>query len=182
MQHGGGLGDGEAPKEAQLHDATFAFIERGKRGQRVVERDYVCPRCCCHVGDLVERETDRVDAAFQLSTGRRHVDDWSHADDVTLMGAFGGRRRGWALVGARLDWVSRINTEGKGTYAYDKVASIVGSDLALFVQIEHIAIPQLHGGKTGHLRVTHVMRCESGSCGLSLGTLTRSWRPLRRLA
>jgi hypothetical protein len=88
---------------------------------------------------------------------------WSHAEDVTLMGAWGGKERGWALVGARLDWVSKSNTAGTGTYAYDEVASIVGSDLALFVQIEHIAIPHLSGGATSHLRVTHVMRCEGAS-------------------
>jgi hypothetical protein len=88
---------------------------------------------------------------------------WSHADDVTLMGAWGGRERGWTLVGTRLDWVSKSNTGGKGTYAYDEVASIVGSDLALFVQIEHIATPNIAGGATQHLRVTHVMRCEGAS-------------------
>ena len=46
---------------------------------------------------------------------------WSHAEDVTLMGAWGGRERGWALVGARLDWVSKSNTEGKGTYDDEEV-------------------------------------------------------------
>src|SRR6476660_1600572 len=88
---------------------------------------------------------------------------WSHADDVTLMGAWGGHERGWAAVGARLDWVSKSNTGGQGTYDYKEVASIVGSDLALFVQIEHIATPNIDGGATKHLRVTHVMRCESAS-------------------
>jgi len=88
---------------------------------------------------------------------------WSHAEDVTLMGAWGGKERGWALVGARLDWVSKANTEGTGTFAYDEVASIVGSDLALFVQIEHIAVPFLNGGAASPLRVTHVMRCEDAS-------------------
>ena len=88
---------------------------------------------------------------------------WSHAEDVTLMGAWGGKERGWAAVGARLDWVSKSNTEGKGTYTYDEVASIVGSDLALFVQIEHIAAGNLNAGATSHLRVTHVMRCEGAS-------------------
>jgi hypothetical protein len=88
---------------------------------------------------------------------------WSHAEDVTLMGAWGGHERGWALVGARLDWVSKTNTEGKGTYAYKEVASIVGSDLALFVQIEHITVPHMNGGATSDLRVTHVMRCEGAS-------------------
>ena len=88
---------------------------------------------------------------------------WSHSDDVTLMGAFGGHERGWAAVGARLDWVSKSNTKGGGTYAYDEVASIVGTDLALFVQIEHFTNPSLYAGATSHLRVTHVMRCEGAS-------------------
>jgi hypothetical protein len=88
---------------------------------------------------------------------------WSHTEDVTLMGAWGGKERGWALVGARLEWVSKSNTAGTGTFAYDEVASIIGSDLALFVQIEHIAVPHLNGGATSHLRVTHVMRCENAS-------------------
>ena len=70
---------------------------------------------------------------------------------------------GGPLVGARLDWVSKSNTGGKGTFAYDEVASIVGSDLALFVEIEHIATPNVDGGATKHLRVTHVMRCEGAS-------------------
>ena len=38
---------------------------------------------------------------------------WSHTGDVTLMGAWGGHERGWALVGARLDWVSKSNASGK---------------------------------------------------------------------
>jgi hypothetical protein len=29
---------------------------------------------------------------------------WSHADEVTIMGAFGGFARGWENVAQRLDW------------------------------------------------------------------------------
>ena len=65
---------------------------------------------------------------------------WSHADDITLMGAWGGYERGWSLIAPRLDWVSKQNTEG--TYSYDEISAIVGSDLALFVQIEHLAKPR----------------------------------------
>lgn len=83
---------------------------------------------------------------------------WSHADDVTLMGAWGGYERGWSLVGPRLEWVSKQSTEG--TYTYDEISSILGSDLALFVQIEHFASPNRDGGAPAHLRVTHVTRCE----------------------
>jgi hypothetical protein len=83
---------------------------------------------------------------------------WSHSDDVTLMGAWGGYERGWSKVGSRLEWVSK--SAANGTYSYDEVSSIVGSDLALLVQIEHIAIPNLENGAPSHLRVTHAMRCE----------------------
>lgn len=31
---------------------------------------------------------------------------WSHADDVTLCGGFGGVARGWENVTSRLNWVS----------------------------------------------------------------------------
>ena len=74
---------------------------------------------------------------------------WSHADDVTLMGAWGGYVRGGSLVGPRLEWVSKQSTEG--TYSYDEIASILGSDLALFVQIERFASPNMYGGAPSRL-------------------------------
>ena len=57
----------------------------------------------------------------------------------------------------------RATLEEAESYSHDEVSSIVGSDLALFVQIEHIALPHLNAGATHHLRVTHVMRCEGAS-------------------
>jgi hypothetical protein len=83
---------------------------------------------------------------------------WSHADDVTLMGAWGGHERGWSLVGPRLEWVSKQSTEG--TYSYSEISTILGTDLASFVQIERFAIPNIDGGAPASLRVSHVMRCE----------------------
>jgi hypothetical protein len=65
------------------------------------------------------------------------------------------------MVGPRLEWVSK--SAANGTYSYDEVSSIVGADLALFVQIEHIAIPNLDSGAPNHLRVTHAMRCEGSN-------------------
>jgi hypothetical protein len=37
---------------------------------------------------------------------------WSHADDVTLCGAFGRVERGWENVAARLDWASSKYSDG----------------------------------------------------------------------
>ena len=37
---------------------------------------------------------------------------WSHADDVTLCGGFGGVERGWQNVTDRLSWVSKKYSDG----------------------------------------------------------------------
>ena len=37
---------------------------------------------------------------------------WSHSDDVTLCGGFGGVERGWQNVTNRLAWVSAKYTQG----------------------------------------------------------------------
>jgi len=61
---------------------------------------------------------------------------WSHADDVVIMGAFGGHERGWEQVRARLDWAA------KGIAATDRCAenivTTVGEDLAFTVDLEHM--------------------------------------------
>lgn len=58
---------------------------------------------------------------------------WSHADDVVIMGAFGGYERGWEQVGARLDWAA------KGIASTDRhvenVVTVVGDDLAYTVDL-----------------------------------------------
>ena len=46
------------------------------------------------LGDLVEGRPEPFKAL------------WSHADDVVIMGAFGGYERGWEQVSARLDWAA----------------------------------------------------------------------------
>jgi hypothetical protein len=37
---------------------------------------------------------------------------FSHRDDVTILGAFGGFEQGWDLVGPRLDWASSQFRDG----------------------------------------------------------------------
>jgi hypothetical protein len=61
---------------------------------------------------------------------------WSHADDVVIMGAFGGYERGWEQVSQRLDWAAA------GIKATDRVpenvVTVVGHDLAYTVDLEHM--------------------------------------------
>src|ERR687898_3098504 len=62
---------------------------------------------------------------------------WSHADDVTLCGGFGGRVEcGWENVAARLDWAS--SKYSGGTPSTEKISGMVGTVFAYTVQTELI--------------------------------------------
>ena len=56
---------------------------------------------------------------------------WSHADDVTLCGGFGGVERGWQNVTARLNWVSAKYLDG--TRTREEISGMVGADFAYLV-------------------------------------------------
>jgi hypothetical protein len=61
---------------------------------------------------------------------------WSHADDVVIMGAFGGYERGWAQVSARLDWAAKgIASTNRSV---ENVVTVVSDDLAYTVDLEHM--------------------------------------------
>ena len=62
---------------------------------------------------------------------------WSHTDDVTLIGGLGGVvERGWAKVGARLDWASSNYAEGDRSNQI--VSRSVTGDVAYLVRKEII--------------------------------------------
>jgi ketosteroid isomerase-like protein len=105
-------------------------------------------RCQEALGELVEGRPEPFKAL------------WSHADDVVIMGAFGGYERGWQEVSARLDWAA------KGIKATDRVAenvvTVVRADVAYTVDLEHMT---RHSGdlpKPRTLRCTQVYRREDG--------------------
>jgi ketosteroid isomerase-like protein len=86
---------------------------------------------------------------------------WSHADDVTLCGAFGRVERGWENVAARLDWASSKYSDG--IRSRDEICRAVGADFAYIVQTE--LIRSRLAGRTEYssqeLRVTMVFRREA---------------------
>jgi ketosteroid isomerase-like protein len=115
-----------------------------------VDADWDRFRVACQqaLGDLVEGRPEPFKAL------------WSRADDVVIMGAFGGHERGWERVSARLGWASA------GIKATDRivenVVTVVGDDLAYTVDLEHMT---RHAG--GHpqprtLRCTQAYRREAG--------------------
>ena len=85
---------------------------------------------------------------------------WSHADDVAIMGAFGGHERGWQAVSERLDWAA------KGIKSTDRVAenvvTVVGNDLAYTVDLEHMTRQVGDRPQPRTLRCTQIYRREDG--------------------
>jgi len=86
---------------------------------------------------------------------------YSHLDDVTVLGGFGGFERGWKEVGPRLDWAASHFSDGR--FQQEEVSTIVGSDLAMTVTIERYTV-RIGGAATEtseELRVTQVFRREA---------------------
>src|SRR5215468_2316570 len=85
---------------------------------------------------------------------------WSHSDDVSICGAFGGVESGWDKVASRLDWASSQFSEG--TRSREEIKSAVGAEFAYSVQSEHIRfrVPGRTEASTLDLRVTMVFRRE----------------------
>ena len=87
---------------------------------------------------------------------------WSHADDVTLCGGFGGRVEcGWENVGARLDWASSKYSDG--SRSTEAISGRVSADFAYIVQKELIrfCVAGRTERSTLELRVTMVFRREA---------------------
>ncbi len=86
---------------------------------------------------------------------------YSHRDDVTVMGGFGGVERGWAEVGPRLAWAAS-HFHG-GTYSQQVVGLTVGQDVACLVSLERWSRTAPQGGQplpALDLRVTQTFRLE----------------------
>ena len=87
---------------------------------------------------------------------------YSHRDDVTVMGGFGGFEHGWAEVGPRLAWAA-LQFHG-GDYYQQDISATVGTDVACLVSLERWA----RNGQDGRpepvmeLRVTQAFRLEEG--------------------
>ena len=85
---------------------------------------------------------------------------WSHADDVVIMGAFGGYERGWPQVSARLDWAAKgINASDRVS---ENVVTAVGNDVAYTVDLERMTRHTGDQPQPRTLRCTQVYRREDG--------------------
>jgi ketosteroid isomerase-like protein len=116
---------------------------------------------------LVDNDWDRFASVCQQALGELVEGRpepfkalWSHADDVVIMGAFGGYERGWQQVSARLDWAAKgIKSTRRSA---ENVLTVVSGDLAYTVDLEHMT---RHAGDQlmpRTLRCTQVYRREDG--------------------
>ena len=87
---------------------------------------------------------------------------FSHGEDVTVLGGFGGFEHGWKEVGPRLDWAA--SHFAGGSYGQETLSATVGSDVACLVSLERwsYATPQAPAETLLELRVTQVFRREEG--------------------
>ena len=120
--------------------------------------DRFVSRCQQALGELVEGRPESFKAL------------WSHADDVAIMGAFGGYELGWEQVSARLDWAA------KGIRSTDRVAenvvTVVGNDLAYTVDLEHMARHAGDHPQPRTLRCTQATAARTASGRSCYATLT----------
>ncbi len=88
---------------------------------------------------------------------------WSHADDVSIFGAWGAYEKGWEQVGPRLDWAAARFHEGHVTI--EPLTMGTSSDLAYTVCIEKGQVRVAGRDEFGQmaLRVTHIFRREEGT-------------------
>jgi ketosteroid isomerase-like protein len=106
-----------------------------------------------------------VDAAQrELQNGRPEAFKalWSHADDITLSGGFGGTvEKGWEAISRRLDWVGAQFSNGTNTI--ERIVAKANGTLGYVVQIEHLRfyVPGQQNQSTRDYRVTMLFRREA---------------------
>jgi hypothetical protein len=85
---------------------------------------------------------------------------YSHREDVTVFGGFGGAEQGWKEVGPRLDWAA-AHFSG-GAYESEILSAEAGSDFAYIVSIETNRLRETAKAEDTilRLRVTQIFRRE----------------------
>jgi ketosteroid isomerase-like protein len=86
---------------------------------------------------------------------------WSHADDITLAGGFGGTvEKGWSSISKRLDWVASQFSNGQ--HRQERIVTATSGDLGYVVQLEHInfRVPGQEADTKRDYRVTMIFRRE----------------------
>ena len=112
---------------------------------------------------LEQTRTEACEANREFGRGNaaRLKQIYSHREDITIFGAFGGMERGWGEVGPRLDWAASQFSEG--TFEQEDLSVVVGTELAYAVTIERsrARIGNSAEERVLELRVTQIFRREA---------------------
>jgi hypothetical protein len=140
-----------------------------KSGPNVGRRPWTGNRQACQDASMTQMDQAlarlrdalvAAQAAFVKGNAEPFKALWSHGDDVTILGAFGGFEQGWDLVGLRLDWASSQFQDGVSSYT--NLSTHITQDLVCLVDIERTEA-RLGGGRERviqELRATQVLRRE----------------------
>ena len=107
-------------------------------------------------------ELNFADAEFGAGRADAYQDLYSHSDDVTIFGVFGGHEQGWTAVGPRLVWAATQFKRSGSDLERTVIASSFGSHIGYMVTLERSTATTIAGTtEMGSLRVTHVFRLEN---------------------
>lgn len=108
-------------------------------------------------------ESDAAQVELQSGKAEPYKSVWSHSDDVTISGGFGGTiEKGWANVSKRLDWAATQFSQG--TNSIERLVAYSEGNIGYVVQLEHIKfkVPSTGADATRDFRVSMVFRREGG--------------------
>lgn len=118
------------------------------------------------VDDLYETMDKAVAALSHLASGdpEPYKALWSHGQDVTVLGGFGGYALGWDQVSQNTEWAAS-RFRGAKSFAIKMLANGSSGDLAYAIWIEHGEVRV--EGRDDYVpivvRVTHIFRGEDGA-------------------
>ena len=112
--------------------------------------------------DAAQRHQATALAAYISGDMGPFIAGFSHTEDVTIFGGFGGWTKGWRAIAQRLGWSSSQYQDGSGVR--ELLADGYSGDLGYTVHLERISVRQgpssVATEKT--YRVTHLFRWEGG--------------------
>jgi ketosteroid isomerase-like protein len=88
---------------------------------------------------------------------------YSHADDATIMGAWGAYEHGWAQVGPRLDWAVTRFLEGHITFHPIAIGDCGSLGYTIWIEKGEARLQGSDGIRPFALRVTQLYRRENGA-------------------